>query len=126
MAHGGLLGPPYEAVLGLVRWADAYWPFVNGKALLQGCQLRDLWAPDFVDVLIELYTQDQMYEKEMAEHLQKVRGELLGRLNGYDSTSNEYGSSNDDFGTHSEEPLPYIPPTEETPDGFVGLDPPMQ
>ncbi len=97
---------------------------MNGKALLRGCHLSDLWAPDFVDVLVQLNVEDQMYEKEMSEHIAKVRGELLERLNRYDSTES-YGMTNDNIGPTSDEPLPYIPPTVETDDGFVGLDPPM-
>lgn len=75
--------------------------------------------------LIELNAQDNMHEKEMQEHLQKVRGELLSHWYGYDRTE-QYGMSNDSLGpATSDEPLPYIPPTPETEDGFVGLDPPM-
>jgi hypothetical protein len=90
--------------------------------------LKSLWAPDFVDALIELNVQDQMHEKEMAEHIQKVRGELMSRINGYDSSQEEqYGMSNDSVGVTADEPLPYIEPTIENPDGsgFPGLDPPM-
>lgn len=123
MAYGGLLRTPYEAVLGLLKWAEGLWPFVNGKALLTGCTLSELWAPDFVDVLIELNVQDAMHEKPMAEHVAQVRGEILSRFNRYNG-SESYGRSNDDFGS-SEEPLPYIEPTEQNEFGYAGLDPPM-
>lgn len=102
------------------------WPFLDGKASLAGVNLRDLGSEQFVNTLIQLHVEDNMYEKEMAEHLSKLRADVLKRFGAYNNREHEYGMSNDDFGPQSGEPLPYLPPlTEQTDDGFVGLDPPM-
>jgi hypothetical protein len=70
---------------------------------------------------------------EHAEERDKARASLLANLNGYNGIES-YGMTNDDLGyetaaggmVSNQEPLPYIPPpTEQTEDGFVGLDPPM-
>lgn len=72
---------------------------------------------------MELRVQDNMHEKEMSEHLDKVRGKILTELS-YDSNES-YGMSNDNIGPTSDAPLPYIPPTEQSDDGYFGLDPPV-
>lgn len=85
-------------------------------------------APDFVDVLMNRFVEDELFEKEVVEARRKVRAELLRSMSsknpGYDSYE-EYGRSNDNFGAHSEEPLPYIEPTPQTEDGYVGLMKPL-
>lgn len=128
MALGDLRGPPYQTVIGLLAWAENYWPFINGKALLMGCKLKKLEAPDFVDVLMEMNVQESMHEEEVVKHVEKRRSQLLqrARTTDFDYDSNEsYGRSNDTFGPTSDEPLPYIAPTEQTEEGYLGLDAPM-
>lgn len=74
------------------------------------------------------FVEDEMFEKEVVEARRKVRAELLRDMSsknpGYDSYE-QSGRSNDDFGSPSGEPLPYIEPTMQTDEGYVGLMPPL-
>lgn len=75
------------------------------------------------------FIEDNMHEKEYLEARDKARAALLRDMSsenpGYDSYE-DYGRSNDDFGPPvSREPLPYIEPTQQTEDGYVGLMPPL-
>lgn len=82
----------------------------------------------YVDTLMDLWVEDEMFEEEYVKARRSARAQLLREMTsenpGYDSTE-QYGRSNDNFGAYSEEPLPYIPPTEQTEDGYIGLMPPM-
>lgn len=87
-----------------------------------------------MNAVSELFIQDGIGPapeyKEVIEGRDKARARLLrvfeGKNPGYDSTNEfDYGSSNDNVGPTSDAPLPYIPPTDQTDDGYVGLDPPM-
>lgn len=77
---------------------------------------------------MNFFVEDELFEKEVVEARSKLRAELLRNMSsenpGYDSTE-DYGSSNDSYGAYSGEPLPYIPPTEQTEDGYVGMLPPL-
>lgn len=122
MAHGGLRGTPYSAVRGLLAWADGIWTFINGKALLTGCNLGELWDRDFIDVMSEMFIQDGMIEH--AKERDQARAALLSKSRDYNSTES-YGMTNDDAGYQSDGPLPYLEPTEQSADGYAGLDPPL-
>lgn len=73
---------------------------------------------------MDLWVEDEMFEEEYVKARRTARSQLMRRMSGenqgYDSTE-EHGRSND-----SDEPLPYLEPTEQTEDGYLGLMPPMQ
>ena len=104
------------------------WPFINVHYAGNGVLIGEYDAPDFVDVLMNRFVEDEMFEKEVVEARRKVRAELLRDMSsenpGYDSYE-QHGRSNDNFGTPSGEPLPYIEPTPQTEDGYVGLMKPL-
>lgn len=91
--------------------------------------IGELPSDVFVDALMDFFIEDSMHEKEFLEARDKARAGLLRSMSsdnpGYDSYE-DYGSSNDNFGAPSGEPLPYLQPTQQTEDGYVGLLPPLQ
>lgn len=104
------------------------WPFINGHHARKGVLIGELPSDVFVDALMDFFVEDSMHEKEKLEARDKARAELLRSMSsenpGYDSYE-DYGRSNDNFGAYSEEPLPYIEPTMQTDEGYVGLMPPL-
>jgi hypothetical protein len=93
-----------------------------------GIDLEEMPGPRLVHVLMNYFIEDGMHEKEQLDVRDRARAELLRNMSsekpGYDRYE-QSGRSNDDFGAPSGEPLPYIPPTEQTEDGYVGLMPPL-
>ena len=98
--------------------------------MAQGIDLEEMPAPRLIHVLMNFFIEDGMLEKDHLEARDKARAQLLISMSsenpGYDSTEEEYyGRSNDIHGGASSEPLPFIPLTEQTEDGYVGLLPPL-
>ena len=97
-----------------------------------GLDMEELDARRFMHVIAELFINDGIGpypdNPEVIKARDKARARVLrilgGEDPGYDSYE-QYGSSNDDYGHPSDKPLPFIPPTEQTDDGYVGLDPPL-
>lgn len=109
------------------------WPFLDGHVLItSGVDLETLEARRFIHAIAELFIQDGIgpapEHKEIIEGRDRARAKLLRLLSdeepGYDYTES-YGSSNDSYGPTSDAPLPYLTPTDQTEDGYVGLDPPL-
>ena len=112
-----------------MTWADSIWPFLRGKfARESGEDLGLLESSLFVDALMDLFVEDEMFEEEIVKARRNLRAHLLREMSssnpGYDSTEH-HGRSNDNYGAYSEEPLPYLPPTEQTEDGYIGLAAPL-
>lgn len=89
--------------------------------------MEELPAERAVMFFAHMSVEDRMFE--YADERDKARGQILGRLTkdytDYSSLES-YGRSNDNFGhTGSEAPLPYIPLTPQTEDGYEGLAPPL-
>lgn len=122
MAHGGILRAPYRAAQELLVWASNNWIFIDGKSLLGGCDLETLDANRFLHVIAQLLVEDQLFEH--AEDRDKARAAVRRKFMDYSSTES-YGRSNDDLGGMSQAPLPYVPPTEFSDQGYAGLDPPL-
>lgn len=95
--------------------------FVDGKALLRGIDLEELELKRFINVIAQLFVEEG--SDEHAEHRDKARAVVVSKLMSYNKTKS-YGRSNDNLG-RTQAPLPYIPPTEQTEAGYVGLDPPL-
>jgi hypothetical protein len=51
LAYGRVLRPPPNAARGLIGWALALWPYINGKALTQHLNLKEMEASNMLDVI---------------------------------------------------------------------------
>jgi hypothetical protein len=84
--------------------------------------MRKVDAAECVNLLMTLYVEDMLGEDEFVKQRDQTRAAMLRHMSntnpGYDSTET-YGRSNDS------EPLPYIEPTAQTDDGYIGLLPPL-
>ncbi len=87
---------------------------------------EDITAQQAVHFFMSFYVDDNFIEH--LEHRDKARAAILREMStpvvGYDYTE-DFGRSNDNFGARSNKPLPYIKPTPQTEDGYVGLMPPL-
>jgi hypothetical protein len=148
LVDGSLHRPPKSAARGLIDWAVDLWPYVNGKALVSGLNLKEMDATDLVDVLHYFFEEDHVrYESsEHAESASKMRTRLYRDLYDRDykyaieassnSTSGgrRYVSDSDesdyDEFARTDQIKPYIPPTQFNPDSadpFNGaLDAPIR
>lgn len=64
MARRGVFKPPYGSAISLLSWGIDLWPYVNGKALVNGLQLSSMPASDMLDVLHYFLEQDFRYVSE--------------------------------------------------------------
>jgi hypothetical protein len=74
MACGDVHRPPYDTVRSLAKWCIDLWPYINGKAIMNGVRLKDLDASDLMDVIHYLFEEDIYYvSKEQGESREKTR-----------------------------------------------------
>lgn len=150
MANRAVLRPPGRAARGLAEWAVDLWPYVNGKALTLGLNLKEMELPDMLDVLHYLLEEDLRYHSpEEYESTNSVRTYMYENLYGqkyaykgesitknqqkggrsYIDKNASWDSLPDEFSV-STEVKPYIPPTPVDPDSalpFGGvLDTPLR
>jgi len=133
LANGRVLKPPKRAVDGLLEWAVNLWPYVNGKAVMNGLQLSSMEASDMLDVIHYLFEEDMRYSSgEQAEAVEKSREIIYKQLYNVDylfsgnssrssRNANNGGSFNDfddiqPFDPKKKVTKPYIPPTQFDPD----------
>lgn len=94
----------------------------------RGIDLEKMPGARLVHVLMNFFIEDSMLEKDHLDARDRSRAQLLHSMTdknpGYDSYE-QTGRFSDNYGAYSEEPLPYIPPTEQTEDGYVGMLPPL-
>ncbi len=84
MACRDVCRTPYEAARALLDWAVDLWPYVNGKSITHGLDLRSLSAPDLLDVL-HFYFEEDMHSittAEQGEARDKSRTSLYSILYG--------------------------------------------
>lgn len=84
MAGRNVLRAPYDAARALLDWATDLWPYVNGKSIVHGVDLKSLSAPDMLDVIHFLF-EDDMHSSstgEQAEAKDKSRTMLYSSLYG--------------------------------------------
>jgi hypothetical protein len=81
VAGGGILRPPYGAARSLLEWGIDLWPYVNGKAIVNGLQLASMEASDMLDVLHYFFEDDLNYASaEQAEARDRTRINLYESL----------------------------------------------
>jgi hypothetical protein len=61
MAHGRIRWTPGNAARGLLTWAIDLWPYVNGKALLHGINLKEMEVSDMLDVVHYIFEEDSTF-----------------------------------------------------------------
>jgi hypothetical protein len=77
MAGRTVLRTPYQGVLGLLDWAVDNWPYVNGRALFSGIELKELEASTMLDVVHYLFEDDlRMGGFEDPEAISKMRTQI--------------------------------------------------
>jgi hypothetical protein len=92
-----VLCPPYQGVLGLLDWASDNWPYVNGKAITSGIDLKELEASCMLDVLHYFFEEDlRAGTQEELEAVTKVRTQVYRIMynreyrSGIDSSGSKY------------------------------------
>lgn len=130
MAHGRIRWTPGNAARGLLTWAIDLWPYVNGKALLHGINLKEMEVSDMLDVIHYIFEEDSAFVSQ--EQLQtrdgvrvKMYRELYDRSYKYSRVPKKDGDIAD-FDEDFEDMTPvdplkpptkgYVPPTDFDPD----------
>lgn len=72
MAHGRIRWTPGNAARGLLTWAIDLWPYVNGKALTHGINLKEMEFSDMLDVVHYFFEEDSTFVSQ--EHLETREG----------------------------------------------------
>lgn len=135
---------PYGGVQLLTRWALQSWRYINGKAVRASVQLFELDAVDLYDLLDVELEEYLLKNAELDHGLDKLRASIS---NSYDETYHPldqlYGSNDtahaettstvrtgpdgaeDPLGRSTGPPRPYLPPTDQTEQGYLELMPPV-
>lgn len=128
-----VLRTPYTGVFGLIDWAIDNWPYINGKAILSGVALLDLFASDMLDVIHYFFEDDlRVSSAEEAEAVSKIRETMYPMLYGrpyksiFTNSSVKYNMSTASSGSMpaTNTPAgsvrkPYTPPTQFDPDNPI-------
>ena len=81
MVSRGICRPPGSAARSLLEWGIDLWPYVNGRAIVNGLQLSSMNSTDMLDVLHYFFEDDLNYSTaEQAEARDKMRASLYGQL----------------------------------------------
>jgi len=123
MAHGRICWTPGNAARGLLTWAIDLWPYVNGKALTFGLNLKEMDYSDMLDVIHYLFEEDSTFTT--SEHLEtregvrkKLYAELYEREYKY-FRGKPSSSSASDFDDNSFEDLTPVDPIKPPTKGYV-------
>ena len=124
MVDGGVHKPPKSASRGLIVWAIDLWPYVHGKALVQGIHLADMEASDMLDVLHYYFEEDTNFITQEHAMYTDTRRKSLYKV--FYETEYKYGASTgesvktytsdtgDEYTSKS-----YVPPTEFNPESSL-------
>ena len=135
MVDRGVLGPPKSAVDGLIDWATNVWPYVNGKALVNGLRLETMEASDMLDVLHYFFEESVNFstaeQAKAADQLRiKLYKDMYNRSYKYAAKSSGgfTASGGMDFEAENPEPAaekvePFNPRHKEPTKAFVAATP---
>jgi hypothetical protein len=116
MACRGILRPPYGAARSLLEWGIDLWPYVNGRALVNGLQLASMPATDMLDVLHYFLEDDMNYgTAEQADARDAVRTQIYESM--YDTTY-KYGKKNTSNSFDASTIKDFDGPEEKMPEPF--------
>lgn len=104
MVGGAIHRPPYTAASSLLIWGIDLWPYVNGKAISLGVDIRKLDAADAVDFLHFLFEEDSwnVASGEVLEAKSKFRETIYRQL--YEQEY-KYGITGSSRGTQIDPPV---------------------
>lgn len=119
MVSRDILCSPGTGARSLLTWAIDLWPYVNGKALVNGIRLEEMDAPDMLDVIHYFFEEDSRYASaEQAEASNRAReiiySDLYNTRYPY-STSGGQGISKDFDIEPEEEITPFDPMQKKQP-----------
>jgi len=82
LASGRVLRPPYAGARAISEWAVELWPYVNGKALVNGINLSQMEMSDMLDVMHFFMEEDfsQSSTAEQSEAKDKARELIYSSL----------------------------------------------
>jgi hypothetical protein len=64
MAYGAVLRSPFNGARAFLEWAVGLWPYVNGKALMNGVKLEELNSVDMIDILHYMFEEDMNVQSQ--------------------------------------------------------------
>lgn len=116
MANRGVQWPPKLAARGLALWAVDLWPYVNGRALVNGIRLGEMELSDMLDVVHYFYEDDLNYASVEAAQMAEARRisvfkEMYGVDYAYASkeSRNKAAGSSANFDFDLDDPVPFDP-----------------
>ena len=123
MASRTVFRTPSTGARGFLEWAVDLWPYVNGRALNNGVNLKELDAKDMIDVLHFYFEEDLMADsKEEIESKNRIRSliyrEMYFKAYKYGNTSPgesyNYSTASDGFIGDEDDKIedPLKPPTK--------------
>lgn len=134
MACRGIYRPPYVGARSLLEWGIDVWPYINGKAIVNGLQLADMSANDMLDVFHYFLEEDLNFSTaEQAEARDKTRASVYRNLYNREYKFGKQGGTagrtyvSENVGQPEEAPIepfspaakqtkPYTAPTQFNPD----------
>lgn len=129
MVSGGIRKTPHATTISFLTWAVDLWPFINGKAISLGVNIRELDSEDALDFIHFLFEEDTtgFASKEELEARDSIRStiyrDMYGRTYAYgqsgvqnielpmDDLSDDYGIVPVDPFQKSYTTKPYVPST---------------
>lgn len=125
MASRGVHLAPYAGVIAIGLHFLTWWQFIDGRYLLQNVDLRkllqELDGDRAFDVIDSILVDELLSGVDVEGGIEKVRTNILSVYNG----NRIRGSSNDNAGgmiPREQQPIAW---TEQTEDGFAGLEAPL-
>jgi hypothetical protein len=114
LVDGAVFRPPFRGTRAFLEWAVGLWPYVNGKALMNGIDLKELDASDMIDIIHYLFEEDmKVASKEEMDAISEVRKvvyeEFYSTSYFLAKTSSKYSTPNAS-GNFSEESFETITP----------------
>jgi hypothetical protein len=92
------------------------WPYINGKALVSGLDLKEMELSDMLDVIHFFFEDDHRYTTaEEAKAVESIRSSLyetIYKIKYKYKSSGVNGNTNSNVTYDPNQIKPYIPPTE--------------
>lgn len=120
MASGRVFRPPYVGARAISEWAVELWPYINGKAIVNGLKLAELDMSDMLDVMHFYMEEDfsQSSTAEQSEAKDKARELIYRSLYNQNYTlarkNKDYQTANSSGEFYEDEIVPVDPLKEPT------------
>ena len=121
MACRGVRRSPGKGARSLLTWGIDLWPYINGKALVNGLNLKEMDASDMLDVIHFFFEEDMNFaSKEEADARSNSREIIYQDFYDY---AYRYGSSKSTSSTASQGRYYIEEGIEESEESIVPFDP---